>query len=198
MDSLPPTNISWEIIQVEPAPLIVAEPVDRKLCPIWASLLSTFAPPRTCSLPSPNIPTPTNNGLLAPAVVVHVDPSPSTVTSPALLAPIIPPELFTTPPAVISKVPLPCKPTVRELVFHVEALPMASEPSTIASPIELASRAIQPMAVLTIPPPVTLSLPKPPLPTSRMSLTVLQTEPGPSTVTVPLDPEFAAMTPALV
>src|SRR2546422_1050162 len=53
---LPPTNRSL-LLQVEPAPVTVAVPVDPAFCPRTPLLLTTVAPPEMVSEPLPLLPT---------------------------------------------------------------------------------------------------------------------------------------------
>ena len=102
--------------------------------------------------------------------------------------PTPPATLLTFPPPAIVSVPAPALPTLRpELLVKVEFAPV-----TVTVPVEpapLPMFAVKTVLLLTVPPFVIVSEPVPKLPILSPPLVpLIQLEPGPVTVTVPVEP----------
>ncbi len=105
------------------------------------------------------------------------------------------PEALTTPPRLMVSVPLPLEPTCKvALLVQVEPAP-----STVTVPLLPLAKLLPmvPFVLLTAPPLVMVSVPVLASPTSRLPLLV-QVEPAPSTVAVPLVPIATASQPTLL
>src|SRR5882757_7640488 len=121
--------------------------------------------------------------------LVQVEPVPETVTTPLLpaLRPMSASVLDTAPPCSIVSEPVPSWPTVNwSPLVQVEPAPVTVTAPTL--PARMARKASPPLE--TAPPAAIVSVPEPKSPTNTEPV-VVQVDPAPVTVTVPLLPVFA-------
>jgi len=147
----------------------------------------TVPPVWMVSVPVPGPPTERS------ALFVQVEPAPVTATVPLepLTLPIKPLVSVTVPPFWTVSVPVPASATTRTPLFA------QVEPGsvTVTVPLETLKPAIKPVTSDTLPPFWTVSVPVPKSPTKSSWPLFVQVEPGPVTVTVPLEPLRAAIKP---